>query len=129
MSTGFLRGIQEVHGQRIKHVGDIIERDNTGAENAFITVDYGENSVKFQLQNGSGNDISKPGVHLESVAEVVRVILEVQTDQYPCPELERALGYLDLAIKQMVKWTKYREEYGAKGCILHRRDGEPRCDK
>jgi hypothetical protein len=130
MSTGFLRGINAIHGQVVRHENDLVQHSNEpGAENAFIVIDYGENSIKFQLQNGSRDDISKPGVHLESIAEVVRVILEVQTDQYPCPELECALNYLDLAIKQMARWTAYRNEHGAAGCIKHRRDGEQRCEE
>lgn len=130
MSTGFLRGINEIHGQVVRHENDLVQHENEpSAENAFIVINYGDNSIKFQLQNGSRGDISNPGVHLESVLEVVRVILEVQTDKYPCPELAQALTHLDLAIKQMARWTAYRDENGAAGCIRHRRNGGQECLK
>jgi hypothetical protein len=81
----------------------------------FVFVRQDKNSLAFTLQKGPIKEVGVNGCQIDTVIEAARLILEGLNKNFPCRENNRAIIFLDEALRCLKDRTKRRVQEGIEG--------------
>lgn len=81
----------------------------------FIYVRNDVNSIAFTIQNGPIKENGVNGCQVDTIIEAAKKIIEGLNKEFPCPQNEQAISFLDNALNALNDRKKDRIARGVEG--------------
>lgn len=112
MALETLKGVKEIGGFNVKEIingNELIHKDD------FIIADHANNVVSFKIQENPVKEVGVNGCQVDTHIHYAVNALEVLNRNFPTSYNQKAIGYLKLAIGELLSRKEDREKRGVEG--------------